>query len=379
MLKSIFLEDLFESSINQYVEELRNVEFIVIWGTGNGASLVYNFLDEYNISNKVKYYVDSNYAIVGTYRNGCSVISPLDLNNIMIEGKYKIIISSMFLAEIKNQILNLNIDEKCIDIRGFGLAKDYWTFKDCSPYKVIYKNIELFETVYNSLNDDFSKRIFTGILNSKIALDNKYLVGINSEPLQQYFEKDLIKLIPGEVFVDCGSYVGDTLDIFYKLTEGKFEKYIAIEADLNNFGKLNENIHTHKYENIVTYNLACWNEETTLKFDSNQTAGHIVKEGQVTIEANTLDNILENENVTFIKMDIEGAEENSLIGAKQIISKNKPILAICLYHGFEDLYKLPLIMKEYNNEYKFYIRHYTELVDQETVCYAIPENRLISY
>jgi hypothetical protein len=69
-------------------------------------------------------------------------------------------------------------------------------------------------------------------------------------------------------------------------------------------------------------------------------------------------------------MDIEGAELESLKGAAQIIRKNKPKLAISAYHRLEDVYTLPELIKSYRDDYKFYLRHYTNSTN-ELVIYAV--------
>lgn len=63
------------------------------------------------------------------------------------------------------------------------------------------------------------------------------------------------------------------------------------------------------------------------------------------------------ETPTFIKMDIEGAEQDALKGCENTIRKHHPKLAICIYHGYEDIWKIPSIIYEMNPDYKFYIRH----------------------
>ena len=35
--------------------------------------------------------------------------------------------------------------------------------------------------------------------------------------------------------------------------------------------------------------------------------------------------------VTFIKMDIEGAEVDALMGARDVITRDRPVLAVCVY------------------------------------------------
>ena len=76
------------------------------------------------------------------------------------------------------------------------------------------------------------------------------------------------------------------------------------------------------------------------------------------------------DKVTFIKMDIEGAELNALKGSREIIKKYKPRLAVSVYHKKEDLIEIPLYIKELVPEYKLYIRHYSNAAI-ETVLYAV--------
>lgn len=90
----------------------------------------------------------------------------------------------------------------------------------------------------------------------------------------------------------------------------------------------------------------------------------------VEVPVDSLDHLLGDERVTYIKMDIEGAELNALKGGANIIEKYKPKLAISLYHKAEDIYEIPLYLKSLVPEYKFYIRHYTDLWE-ETVLYAV--------
>lgn len=73
---------------------------------------------------------------------------------------------------------------------------------------------------------------------------------------------------------------------------------------------------------------------------------------------------------TYIKMDIEGAEAEALLGAKESIEKNKPKLAICLYHKPDDIFKLPLLVHKINPLYKMYIRHYSNY-HTDTLLYAV--------
>ena len=76
-----------------------------------------------------------------------------------------------------------------------------------------------------------------------------------------------------------------------------------------------------------------------------------------------------NEPVSFIKMDIEGEEYNALTGARGLITKHRPKLAISVYHNDDDLTKIPLLIHEMVPEYRFYLRHHTPF-HVDTVLYA---------
>ena len=78
------------------------------------------------------------------------------------------------------------------------------------------------------------------------------------------------------------------------------------------------------------------------------------------------------QSISFIKMDIEGAEKEALQGSEKIIKKFLPVMAICVYHKLEDLFAVWRIIEYYaNDRYRFYLRQY-RFGDSETVLYAVP-------
>jgi len=78
---------------------------------------------------------------------------------------------------------------------------------------------------------------------------------------------------------------------------------------------------------------------------------------------------------TYLKMDIEGAEVDTLAGASRVIRDHAPVLAICCYHCQDHLWRIPLPIHSLNPDYRFFLRpHDLEMWD--LVCYAIPSGRL---
>lgn len=121
--------------------------------------------------------------------------------------------------------------------------------------------------------------------------------------------------------------------------------------------------------------IGTWDKTGTALFNGNEESNSgISKYGEMKINVDTLDNILSGELVTFIKMDIEGAELPSLKGAEKVISTSLPKLAICIYHSDTDMLEIPeYIMEEYPN-YSLYVRHYKRYAS-ETVLYAVNEKQ----
>lgn len=136
-------------------------------------------------------------------------------------------------------------------------------------------------------------------------------------PSEQYFDDELFTLTDEEIFCDCGSFNGDTLKQFLHKSNRKYKKYFAIEADPSNYNELLKTIEKEKSIHIYPINKACWSEKTVLKFNPLSSAGTINIGGSLQIQADSLDNLLTEESITFIKMDIEGAEQKSFIWCKE--------------------------------------------------------------
>ena len=104
----------------------------------------------------------------------------------------------------------------------------------------------------------------------------------------------------------------------------------------------------------------------------NNSDSMIAETGETCIEVMPIDEAVDpSQRVTYIKMDVEGSELESLKGAKRTILKDRPKLAICIYHKPEDMLTLPLYIKSLVPEYKLYLRHHSG-TESETVLYAMP-------
>lgn len=362
--------------VDNYIDKLRKYSNIYLFGASQGGEKFYQLLEKYNMTSKVKGFFDNNVKLHGKDKYGIPILNPKNRFNDVVKPEDLLVITTQSVHEI-NLELKRDYNALCdIDIRGGELSNDYFINEKNLNMDEFQNNSKKFQEVYSVLVDSTSKKLYKGLLQKKLYLDNSYIEGLASPSEEQYFEKDLIELNEQEVFVDCGSYDGDTLTEFQKVTNGVYQKYYAIEADPENCESLRRNVQQHNWRNIEICEYACWDKEDTLYFSQNQTAGKVDLNGDVKVRAIDLNTLLENKELTFLKMDIEGAEVRALQGAKNIIQKHQPILAICIYHELKHFYEIPHLIKKYCPDYHLFIRHYTELADPETVCYAIPPNRL---
>lgn len=183
----------------------------------------------------------------------------------------------------------------------------------------------------------------------------------------QYF--DVFLSCREEVFVDAGTFDGETIFDFCKWTNGNYKKIVAFEPISEMCKKIETAILDRGLEKIQLINAATWNRNEEIKFADAGASSCMDEAGSVAVQGVTIDSVVKDEKVTYIKMDIEGSELKALEGAQEMILRDHPRLAICIYHKPMDIIEIPSYILSLVPEYKFYIRHYTSNM-WETVLYA---------
>ncbi len=227
---------------------------------------------------------------------------------------------------------------------------------------------EKFDFVYNHLADDESRRVYLDIINFKISGKIDYLFNTFADKNEIY--RDILKLTDNEVIADLGAYDGDTIREFTNFTNNKYSHIYALEPDEKNFKKLTKN--TAGMENITLYNMGAWNKKDTLIFDRKAGRNSKLSANGVPVGVSDIDSLIDD-NITMIKMDIEGSELKALDGCRNTIKKHKPKLYVCAYHRNEDLFSLPMKILELEGNYKLYFRHSQYIPAWECNFYCICE------
>lgn len=348
---------------------------IIIFGAGVGGKTLYDLLDQNGMSDKVIAFSDNNnLKFETTYMTDKLYVIQPDRLVEKCGLDCIILVASSAWDKIAAQLEKYGYERDSIYLFNFAFMNLQYTDKE-----FIYDHINDFQRAYNRMVDDKSRKIFIDILNYKITKDNRYLYDMQSlvdDEAGQYFAADLFELLPTERFVDIGAYTGDTYRAYNRIYHSRWEAYYGLEADKKVYVELGKVVGKEN-EKIKIHNIAAWDKKTVLYFEENagsSTMGE--KKLGEEVQADRVDNILGGENVTFIKMDIEGAEYNAINGMRELIQKNAPIIAMCVYHRRDDFYRLTDLLETIcPNEYTYYLRQY-RFTPTETVCYAIPKKRM---
>jgi len=196
-----------------------------------------------------------------------------------------------------------------------------------------------------------------------------------------YFPADIFNLSPNECILDCGAYDGDPVKLVLHRYGSEFTAIYAIEGEAVAFEKLRAYAATLPLEiqgKIHPIRCAVGGTRTVVQFTSDGITGLKRNDNQdLDVQCYPLDDISIAQPATLIKMDIEGNEYDALLGAHNMIVRNKPLLAICVYHTQEDIWRIPLLIHSMLPEHSLFLRAY-EGDGFQTVVYAVPTNRVLA-
>lgn len=227
---------------------------------------------------------------------------------------------------------------------------------------------DAFAQAYALMSDERSKKVYADIINFKLSGKIQYLSSCTSDPAVDMTE--LLKLGDQEEYFDLGAYDGDTILQLIEVCKG-YKTITAFEPDPKNFRKLQATIQNHQLPNISCHNIGSYSHQTLLRFDNSGGRNSALSlGGKVEVPVDSVDRIAAGHPVSYIKMDVEGAEYETLLGATSTIQAYSPQLNIAAYHRNDDLFRLPLYLHSLNPNYKLHLRHHKYIPAWETILYA---------
>ncbi len=344
---------------------------VIVWGMSVSGMDVYLWLEANGIS--VDGFTDS-YAQKDSNRTfaGCRVYSYAELKEM---GKITIFVSTTreeYLFDILARTDMLENATVYVSKRPYGPGQ----YDTASLTEMISRDSDACQEVRDALCDEMSRRTFDNLLQYRKTNEASLIFSVYEAKHTQYFpESDILTFSDHEIFIDAGAYNGATSCEFSEKVGGKYDGIYLMEPDSKMFLLANDYVKLKGLHDTHFVQKGAYSTNTTLHFKSDYLSGssNINNDGDITIDTVTIDEMLGGERASYIKMDIEGAEREALIGCKKTIERYHPKLAISIYHLPDDLWKIPLMVMHKYPFYKLFIRHYTKITT-ETVLYAIPSD-----
>lgn len=355
-------------NVNQQYYPLENKK-ICIWGRSVSALTLYVELQNnggVNIIGFTDSFAKGNETFAGLPVYTYSEIQCMD--NLAV---YISTVNEQYQREILEQTENL----KGIDVLCRTAVYGPGCYDIAKLGKMIEKDHDEIEEVKKSLCDKKSVDTFENLLKYRVCNDAELIKKIYESGHKQYFPVgEFLPVCQDEVFVDAGGYNGETSYQFAQWTGDNYLKIYILEPDRLMAAVTREYIKLKNLKNVILVNKGAYSCETELSFHSDFISGssHITTDGEKSIQTVSIDGLLAGDRASFIKMDIEGAEIEALIGAEKTIEQYRPKLAISVYHNEDDLWKIPYYIKKRYPWYKLYMRHYTTITT-ETVLYAVED------
>lgn len=232
----------------------------------------------------------------------------------------------------------------------------------------ILSNLLQWQKIANTLEDESSKELLDNFIRFSMTSDYRYYGEYKTMLSNQYFEPFMA--YQEEIFIDAGGYIGDTSLEFVK-HDTHYKKIYLFEPSKQNIEQAKLNLANKTNIEFIEKGLGAKAGKTMFNAKLGSSSA-VASSGETEIEITSLDQTV-TDRVTFIKMDLEGAEYDALIGSLNTIRNNTPKLAIAVYHKGNDIWKLADLILKTNPNYSLRLRQYTEGWS-ETVMYFIPKH-----
>lgn len=359
----------------EYIDEIEKMKKmkrpIIFFGAGSTSDVNLYYFRELGIFPKA--FCDNSLEKVGKRVVDTPVISFEEAKK-LYPNAYYYITTQLFYTQIKEQLLQAGVEAE--NISEYDIVFQFQWENTCIEY---YKeHAREVQTLYERLGDKESQKVMKNRLLFLRTRNRNYVTSIRGK--EQYFDEGLIDFKSINCFVDAGTYIGDTILKFIEVTDEQYDAIYGFEPDSDIYNIAKKNLEA--YKNITLIPKATSDKDGKVQVMRTLGVMQTIEEGifvEKGGEGNSfdvckIDTYLRNidKKIDMIKMDVEGAEMATLVGTQEVLKKNKPIMAICVYHKEEDILVLPAYVESLGIKCQIYLRHYSDN-QTETVCYLVPE------
>ncbi|MBF7047537.1 FkbM family methyltransferase [Campylobacter volucris] len=235
------------------------------------------------------------------------------------------------------------------------------------PNNVIYDLTPYEKAEFAKIKADFWPNVFEikNLNNESIYCYNGYYLPINYFEVGIFYHKHgmhifndkTLEKIKRKNIIDVGGFVGDSAIVLQEFTD---KNIYSFEALSNNYKLMLKTIELNDSNKIIPVNngLGSKNERLPISIQANGSSMvHIENCETENVEIITLDEFVKKNKIEvgFIKVDIEGFEQEFLKGALATIKEQKPAMLISIYHNSNDFFNIKPFIESLDLGYKFHI------------------------
>src|ERR1044072_4906944 len=334
---------------------------LALYGAGNTGRMVLQNLRRAGIEPVA--FADDTPGKQGKTLDGVPIMSPEDV--IKTFGPQTLLAITIFSPQASFLRIARQL-KQTIGAQGVSFLNLAWKFPEYFlpyyqfelPQQLLAKAPEI-QSAFDVLADDESRRHFVGHIRFRLHLD---FTALPASGRGDYFPADVLAPLPANAaVVDCGAYDGDTVRRFIEHQRGAFGRIDAFEPDVENcarlrhyIGTLDEDLQSRIHVHNAAVGARRAHSKPTLpappppapprrarqRFNSNGTMGaNLDDAGNTEVDVVPVQEVLTDQtDPIYLKLDVEGAEREALVGAAELILRERPVIAVSIYHRPDDLW-----------------------------------------
>lgn len=330
-----------------------------------GLKLARNAL-EYGID--IKGFLDNDPAKQGSRVEGVLVTSPASVS---LEGAVVLVASGRYSNEIWDQLSSvprirlINMSEFLYALDMQHITEPFANFVE-APVRDRFR----FISAFLRLEDERSRKVFDSLIGMRTNLSIRLAEAVKSPYVEEYFDPDFVCEENVQCFVDAGAATGDTLQRLEMLF-GPVKQAWLFEPEIPAYYEALKFYSDRS--NVWLFNMGLdelpsrFLYQSCLSYDVTNERESVIPASIVSyIQGVPLDSVVVDK-IGFLKLDIEGMEERALRGAKGLIYRDKPVIAVCAYHRASDYWALIDAVLAICPDYRVGIRLYADILEDVTL------------
>jgi FkbM family methyltransferase len=365
------------ASIKTDLHAIRTDAPLILYGAGNLGRLARAFLDA--VGRPIAYVIDRNASTLADdpFWSGCQLLAPDEVPT-DVKASHVVLVTVATAPYVPL--------EQTLRDAGFSQVVPFYDFAE--GFRQIHPlsngwfaraftdlDVRMTSRTLDGFSDDISRAHHLQFLAWRRLRQEWTFDGAPVTGDDRFFIPDVMAALgDDETFIDAGAHHGSVLDAFARRMNGNFRRIVAVEPDSENRRQLEALLSATMPGNnrIAIFDCALGSSLGEARFHAGLGyASQLSATGANMARIERLDAL---GPASFIKLHLEGAELDALKGARELLRRDRPVVAATVYHNDDGIWRTPLWLMETLSDYRFLFRLHS-WCGTGAVVYAIPEER----